>query len=89
MAVCEFCGQEMLTAKGCIVKKVYCDGKAYDRLRVGDEGEYEYGERCTDCGALYGHYHHWGCDNEHCPACGGQMLGCACKEVYIKYKVRK
>ena len=27
--------------------------------------------RCHDCNALFRHLHHWGCDAERCPACGG------------------
>jgi len=30
---------------------------------------------CHDCNARPGEYHHPGCDNEICPACGGQMIG--------------
>lgn len=33
-------------------------------------------ERCHDCGALPGHYHHPGCDWEECPGCHTQMLMC-------------
>lgn len=36
------------------------------------------GERCGDCGALYGQYHHFGCDVERCPRCGGQFFGATC-----------
>lgn len=43
----------------------------------------EEGERCHDCGALKGHYHHWGCDAERCPACYGQLIGCDC-EIFIE-----
>ena len=84
MAKCEICGREMIKAKGCSVAKVHCNNKFYRRQRCGDEGWVEPGERCPDCGAMYGHYHHWGCDVERCPVCGMQMLGCACDNVYIE-----
>ena len=84
MAKCEICGREMLTAKGCVADYVFCNGKQYKRLRYGEEGWGEPGQRCPDCGALYGHLHHWGCDIERCPCCGGQMLGCECDDVYIE-----
>lgn len=41
---------------------------------VGEE------ERCPDCGAKAGGFHHFGCDIENCPVCHGQML---------LYKIRK
>lgn len=86
MATCEFCGQEMLTAKGCSFSQLQTsDGKRYRRHKVGDEGWYSKGERCGDCGALYGHYHHFGCDVERCPICGQQLIGCDCD---IKYCVK-
>lgn len=87
MAKCDVCGKEMLSAVGCAVHDVFCEGKKYRRLRFGDEGWGEPGERCSDCGALYGHDHHWGCDVEQCPRCGGQMLGCDCEDVYVKFKL--
>lgn len=81
MARCEFCGQDMMTADGCVFIPVVHEGKAYHPIKVGDWGDhsaYEPGERCPDCNALYGHYHHPGCDQERCPVCGGQLIGCGC-----------
>lgn len=33
---------------------------------------------CHDCNAVYGEFHHPGCDVEECPWCGKQALGCDC-----------
>lgn len=33
---------------------------------------------CSDCGAEEGELHHLGCDMEHCPFCGGQLITCDC-----------
>jgi hypothetical protein len=34
------------------------------------------GDRCHDCGAKKGFFHHPGCDIEECPHCHHQMLMC-------------
>lgn len=87
MAKCKICGKEMLSAAGCDVAEVFVNGKKYERIRCGDEHDFDpnmkEGERCHDCGALKGHYHHWGCDAERCPACYGQLIGCDC-EIFIE-----
>lgn len=86
MAKCELCGREMLTAVGCGVSQVSIAGKKYKRIKVGDPGDFYEGDspdsRCGDCWAKVGHYHHWGCDCERCPVCGGQLIGCDCEDVF-------
>jgi hypothetical protein len=34
------------------------------------------GEHCTDCGVPKGALHRLGCDNEECPECWLQFIGC-------------
>lgn len=78
MAKCA-CGREMLTARGCRMKNiVLIDDTKVLRQKVGQEGWVEPGQRCGDCGALYGYYHHVNCDIERCPICGMQLLSCEC-----------
>lgn len=36
------------------------------------------GRRCPDCNCLPDSYHHVGCDQEECPRCHYQALGCRC-----------
>ena len=84
MATCEFCGREMLKDEGCSYTKVKINDKVYNRIKCGAENdlfELEEGERCHDCGALVGHYHHPFCDAEACPVCNGQLLSCDCGDI--------
>ena len=82
MAKCEACGREMLSANGCKYGRIIFDKKHYDRIKVGDPGDFLEGSdpdsRCGDCGAKTGFFHHWGCDCERCPVCRGQLLACDC-----------
>lgn len=52
-------------------------GREHARLRVGEEGPP--GESpCPGCGAYYFTLHVTGCEDEQCPACGGQLVTCGC-----------
>ena len=74
---CDVCGQDPLNSKGCRVGTIFAAGRKYKRIPFyGDPGK-----RCYDCNALSGHFHHWGCDDERCPVCGGQLIGCDCEDV--------
>lgn len=82
MALCEICHQEMKIAGGCLVKVVSDkDGDKHVRIPVGGHGDFLEGVpdgRCHDCNAKFGEMHHWGCDAERCPVCGGQLISCDC-----------
>lgn len=85
---CEICKKKMLKVDGCSVDTINIEGKTFERIKVGDvydlaEGIEDEEFRCHDCNAKNGHYHHWGCDNERCPACKQQLINCQCKDVYI------
>ncbi len=77
-AVCEYCGQRMLIADGCTCSTIIYKGKSYKRIPFGEGSFPAEDDRCHDCGTMVGFYHHSGCDNEECPICGEQLLGCDC-----------
>lgn len=74
-AKCQDCGKVMLDADGCDLSHIKIDGRWYER---STEHWQEPGERCHDCAAKYGQYHHFGCDVERCPKCGNQIISCGC-----------
>jgi len=83
MAKCEVCKMNMMTADGCSVAKIHINGTVHERIRVNNFMNPEI-KRCGDCNAKNGHYHHWGCDMERCPACGLQLISCDCENVYVE-----
>jgi hypothetical protein len=74
MAVCNFCNQEMTSedTASCMLVKVEVGGRKLSPIKYQDDG------RCPDCYVATGGFHHPGCDQEVCPACGGQAIGCGC-----------
>lgn len=88
MAKCELCNKEMNSAKGCSVGELYVGTKKYPRIRCGSKDDFmsdmKDGERCGDCGAVKGYFHHYHCDMERCPVCGEQLLSCDCPVSYSK-----
>lgn len=81
LCVCEICGQNLKTSDGCSVGRLYIDGRMYKRIPVYASMK---NGRCVDCNAKYGLYHHWGCDQEICPACGQQLLSCCCEDIGVE-----
>jgi hypothetical protein len=90
MAVCEICEKDMLVVEGCQDKDYVIDGERYPAIPHFDIfGE---GENCHDCNAKEGELHHTGCDNEECPSCGMQFIGCDCdvsEKIFVFHKKRK
>lgn len=84
--ICPFCKGDITKVIGCTLSAFIYAGKEYERFKVGGAGDFfegaDDGATCGDCGSLYGHYHHYGCDCEHCPVCGGQLITCRCEVSY-------
>jgi hypothetical protein len=111
MAICDTCGQDMLTAASCVKVAIPVVGKELDPIRYGAETHHNLflqqkamhpdwddaktqkaaddflnslgplPDRCHDCNAGAGGYHHPGCDAEECPSCHGQLISCSCMEL--------
>jgi len=78
MAKCKLCEKDMREADGC----------DFEFLEFEEKEKFIPRERatepCGDCGARTGNYHHFLCDIERCPVCGGQLISCDCNATYIK-----
>ena len=74
-AICLICNREMVKGGGCDdYTLVEANGKKHKRVPVAEGIDH-----CGDCNAGSGNIHHEGCDQERCPACGGQLISCRCK----------
>ncbi len=91
MAKCQECKRDMLSISaatyGCNHPYVTIGGKSYKR----DTSEYDQNFKCHDCGIINRpeHIHHFGCDVERCPKCGGQLISCDCGGDKTPTRVRK
>jgi hypothetical protein len=83
MAICTFCGNDMIHGTTCSEELLRIGGTDYEPIRWGDEKGYPFGdmtERCGDCNVPKGAVHHHGCDLEQCPNCYSQALSCGCMD---------
>ena len=73
MAVCEHCGQDMMTAASCTRAEITLSTGETRPAIPAEEG-------CGDCGVDAGGYHHPWCDVATCPECGTQLISCGCTD---------
>jgi len=78
MAACPDCQREMLLAPSCVADfAVINKGRTLDRIRHPATAT----DRCDSCNVMPGGVHHFGCDMEPCPSCGGQLITCTGREI--------
>lgn len=77
---CKLCSQRMLESDGCLCSHVIYRVKITERIKYGED-EYDFDERCHNCGAKLEEYHHYGCDVERCLVCGNQLISCEFENV--------
>ena len=77
MSRCDYCDQDMLTSDGCTVGEFTTFGpEPVPRIPYGRErgmDKLKPSERCHDCNAVLGRFHHPGCDVEECVRPGQRL----------------
>ena len=78
MVKCVDCNKEMTKTASCDKSHRYV--KINGRMFLRDTTHFDVNKRCHDCGIINkkGNLHHFGCDIERCPNCGGQLISCDC-----------
>jgi len=87
MAICNFCGKEMIGASSCIESYIVIDGKKYHPIRYQERKDIVFGEReagCPGCNVRDGGFHHVGCEFEICPKCHNHWIYCRCSGIKIR-----
>lgn len=72
MAKCEYCRQDVVKSNGCSIGRM-SDNSWGMHPRVLHRSDDD--QRCPDCNAMPGHFHHQGCTEEVCPWCELHMVG--------------
>ena len=95
--ICKMCNADMGMVDGCMAISIIHNGKEYMRFKIGEIGDlYAAGEpgrfhmkneRCSDCNAKLGYYHHMLCTNERCPVCGGTFVNCIISNIGLYPKM--
>ena len=78
MVICEDCKREMMKTDSCTFNRIVIDGEVYNRKLYDDSNSDFPLDRCPDCNVGSNKIHHYGCDNETCPSCKGQLISCGC-----------
>jgi ribosomal protein L32 len=85
IATCPDCGQIMTPDNSCLPLLRDEAGNLHERIPFGAEPDFgevqrEFGlevpATCYDCDCAIGKFHHYHCNHEVCPKCGGQLLSC-------------
>lgn len=84
--ICGICGDKGYTNEDGTYRGDAKDGCIYgiynaeDMVSVGheDHGLIKRGERCPECNAMYGNYHHHWCRYDECPDCQEPSNTCGC-----------
>jgi hypothetical protein len=83
MSICKVCNKEMMDPEVATCEAhtlvEYPDGTSLPSAPF-DPKKLHFPQwfRCPDCNVVPGGKHHFNCDHEECPKCGGQLISCDC-----------